>query len=80
VVGVEQWAEIRRMYFVKRLSIKEIVRRTGHSRNTIRRALRSGEPVGCVNSVPPANRDVAGDRPEFSHPTRAVAFAGRDLA
>jgi transposase len=44
VVGVEQWAEIRRMYFVGRLSIKEIVRRSGHSRNTIRRALRSGEP------------------------------------
>jgi len=44
VVGVEQWAEIRRLYFVKRLSIKEIVRRTGHGRNTVRRALRSGEP------------------------------------
>jgi transposase len=44
VVGVEQWAEIRRMYFVGRLSIKEIVRRSGHSRNTIGRALRSGEP------------------------------------
>jgi IS30 family transposase len=41
---VEQWAEIRRLYFVKRLSIKEIVRRTGHGRNTIRRALRAGEP------------------------------------
>ncbi len=44
MVGVEQWAEIRRLYFVKRLSIKEIVRRTGHGRNTIRRALRSGAP------------------------------------
>jgi transposase len=44
VVGVEQWAEIRRMYFVGRVSIKEIVRRTGLSRNTVRRALRSGEP------------------------------------
>jgi transposase len=43
VVGVEQWAEIRRLYFVKRLSIKEIVRRTGHGRNTIRRALRSSD-------------------------------------
>jgi transposase len=43
VVGVEQWAEIRRLYLVKRLSIKEIVRRTGHGRNTIRRALRSSE-------------------------------------
>jgi transposase len=48
VVGVEQWAEIRRLYFVKRLSIKEIVRRTGHGRNTIRRALRAGEaPTYC---------------------------------
>jgi hypothetical protein len=41
---VEQWAEIRRLYFVRRLSIMEIVRRTGHGRNTIRRALRSAEP------------------------------------
>jgi transposase len=41
---VEQWAEIRRMYFVRRLSIKEIVRRTGLARNTVRRALRSGGP------------------------------------
>ena len=44
MVGVEQWAEIRRLYFVKRLSIKEIARRTGNGRNTVRRALRSGEP------------------------------------
>jgi hypothetical protein len=44
VVSVGQWAEIRRLYFVKRLSIKEIVRRSGHGRNTIRRALRSVEP------------------------------------
>ncbi|HVS08626.1 MAG TPA: IS21 family transposase [Planctomycetota bacterium] len=41
MVRVEQWAEIRRLYFVKRLSIKEIARRTGHGRNTVRRALRS---------------------------------------
>jgi hypothetical protein len=32
VVGMEQWAEIRRLFFVKRLSIKEIVRRTGLAR------------------------------------------------
>jgi transposase len=43
VVGVEQWAEIRRLYFVKRLSIKEIARRTGRDRNTVRKALRSSE-------------------------------------
>jgi transposase len=44
VVGVEQWAEIRRMHFVAGVSIKEIARRTGRDRNTIRRALRSQEP------------------------------------
>lgn len=41
---MEQWAEIRRMHFVERLSIKEIHRRTGRDRKTIRRALRSAEP------------------------------------
>jgi transposase len=41
---VEQWAEIRRMHFVERLSIKEVQRRTGRDRKTIRRALRSAEP------------------------------------
>jgi transposase len=44
LIRVEQWAEIRRMHFVERLSIKEIHRRTGRDRKTIRRALRSGEP------------------------------------
>jgi transposase len=44
VVGVQEWAEIRAMKTVERLSIKEIARRTGHSRNTIRAALRSVEP------------------------------------
>lgn len=41
MVEVEQWAEIQRMHFVCGLSIKEIVRRTGRDRNTVRRALRS---------------------------------------
>ena len=40
MVGVEQWAEMRRMHFVGGLSIKEIARRTGRDRNTVRRALR----------------------------------------
>ena len=44
MVRVEQWAEIRRLYYVKRLSIKEIARRTGRDRNTIRKALRSERP------------------------------------
>lgn len=38
MVGVEQWAELRRMHFVGGESIKELARTTGLSRNTIRRA------------------------------------------
>jgi transposase len=44
VVSVEQWAEVRRMHFVDGLGIREIRRRTGLHRETIRRALRSSEP------------------------------------
>ena len=46
MVGVEQWAELRREHFVGRKSIKELARATGLSRNTIRRALRSETPPG----------------------------------
>jgi transposase len=55
VVDVEQWAEIRRMHFVQGLSIKEICRRTGRSRVTIRRALRSEGPPRYVRA-PVASR------------------------
>lgn len=44
MVDVEQWAEIRRMHFVAGLSIKEIARRTGRDRNTVRAAIRSDAP------------------------------------
>lgn len=52
MVGVEQWAEIRRMYRVDGLAIREISRRTGLHRKTIRRALAAGEPPKY--SRPPA--------------------------
>jgi hypothetical protein len=44
VVGVEQWAEICRLHFVKGLSQREIRRRTGLHRDTIRRAVNSSRP------------------------------------
>ena len=44
MVGVEQWAEIRRMHRVERLSIREISKRTGLHRKTIRRALTAETP------------------------------------
>ena len=43
MVGVEQWAEVRRLHFVRGLSIREIHRRTGLHRDTIRNALGAGE-------------------------------------
>ena len=44
MVEVEQWAELRRQHFVGGKSIKELARKSGLSRNTVRRALRSEAP------------------------------------
>ena len=44
MLDVEGWAELRREHFVRGVSIKELARRTGMSRNTIRAALRSAKP------------------------------------
>ncbi len=41
MLDVERWAELRREHFVRGVSIKELVRRHGLDRNTVRRALRS---------------------------------------
>jgi len=44
VVGVEQWAEVRRMRRVEGLSAREISRRTGLARDTVSRLLAAQEP------------------------------------
>jgi transposase len=44
MVQVQEWAEIRRLYFVKRLSIRAIAERTGRHRDTVRRAIRAEAP------------------------------------
>ena len=44
MVSVEEWAWLRQEHFVNGVSIKKLVARTGLSRNTIRRALRSDRP------------------------------------
>jgi transposase len=44
LVGVEQWAEIRRLHRVEGVSIREISKRTGLHRKTIRRALAASVP------------------------------------
>jgi hypothetical protein len=45
VVSVEQWAEIRRLYFVEKRSKRAIHRLTGAHRDTITRALGSDAPA-----------------------------------
>ena len=44
MIGVEQWAEIRRLYFVRGLSMREVSRRTGLARDTVSRPIGSDEP------------------------------------
>jgi transposase len=44
LLDVERWAELRREHFVGGVSIRELAKRTGLSRNTVRRALRSDTP------------------------------------
>ena len=55
MLDVELWAELRRQHFVREVPIKELVRRTGLARNTIKRALRSSEPP-AYRRVPAASK------------------------
>jgi transposase len=57
VLEVRRWAEIRRMKEVEGLSIHEIARRTGHDRNTVRRALRRERPPRYERAPRPSKLD-----------------------
>jgi transposase len=57
VLDVERWAELRREHFVRGVSIKELMRRTGLARNTIRMALRSKAPPSYERSARPSKLD-----------------------
>lgn len=57
MVGVERWAEIRRMRFVEGRSIRQIHRLTGYHRETIRSALASGEPPSYERPAGPSKLD-----------------------
>ena len=50
MLGVEDWAEIRRLYFSERWSIKRIGRERGFARNTVRSAIRSERPPGYARA------------------------------
>ncbi|MBA3867095.1 MAG: IS21 family transposase [Solirubrobacterales bacterium] len=57
MLDVEQWAQIRRMHVVDGVSIKEIARRTGLARNTVRAALRSERPPSYERALRPSKLD-----------------------
>jgi len=63
VVGVEQWAEFRRLHFARGLSAREISRRTGVHRDTVARALKSDAPpvyrrVGAGSKLDPFKPEI----------------------
>jgi transposase len=57
VLDVERWAELRREHFVRGVSIKELARRTGLARNTVRSALRADAPPGFRPPERPSKLD-----------------------
>jgi transposase len=57
VIDVEHWAEIRRMHFIDGVSIREIRRRTGLHRETIRRALAAKDPPAYRRPKAPSKLD-----------------------
>jgi transposase len=57
LVGVEQWAELRREHFVRGVSIKQLAARTGLSRNTVRGALRAPQPPKYQRAPPGSKLD-----------------------
>lgn len=79
VLNVEDWAEIRRLHRAEGLSIKEIVRRTGIARNTVRSALRSDAPPSyrregpgsAVDAVEPRIRELLAEFPRM--PSTVIA-------
>jgi hypothetical protein len=56
VIGVEQWAEIRRLYFVERRSKRAIHRLTGVHRDTITRAVSGEGPPKYRQRAPTGSR------------------------
>ena len=75
MLDVEQWAQIRRMKHVEGLSQREIRRRTGLHRDTIRRALTSDEPPSygprprrpsMLDAFVPTIEELLADEPTLS--------------
>jgi len=73
VLTVDDWAEIRRLHLAEGLSIKEVARRLGVARNTVRSAVRSPKPPrfqrqprpSVVDAFEPAIRELLRNYPRM---------------
>ncbi|MGH3848182.1 MAG: IS21 family transposase [Pseudonocardiaceae bacterium] len=79
MLEMQEWAEIRMLHRGQGLSIKEIARRLGYSRNTVRSAIRAEAPptfkkakrVSAVDAFEPAIRELLREFPRM--PTTVIA-------
>lgn len=58
MINVDDWAEIRRLYFAEKLGIKTIARQLGVARNTVRTAVRSSDPPHYQRTRRPSKVDA----------------------
>ena len=61
MLAVEQWAEIRRLYFVEKRSKRAIHRLTGAHRDTITRAIEAQTPPRYVRAASGSKLDTVRD-------------------
>jgi transposase len=58
MINVDEWAEVRRLFFAEGLGIKTIARRLGVARNTVRSTVRSTDPPHYERQRRPSRVDA----------------------
>ncbi|MCX5205727.1 hypothetical protein OG897_30280 [Streptomyces sp. NBC_00237] len=79
MIGVEDWAEIRRLHRTEQMPVRAIARKLGIARNTVRRAIADDAPRkyqrapkdSIVDAVEPQIRELREQCPEM--PTTVIA-------